>query len=370
MIYHLKNFFIFIPTYFYSRLLQFFIFCIVFLELFQDVLASIKFFTVSRLFWGRSNLYRNFLHIFMLFVTSIVLITSIFNRLNIKAHESTFTESYSNSDILTPSGTVTTAEVIDPNFQFYTLRDYIVKDGDTLQSISEKFLIAKDTIRWANLKIMGPFSDRVEPGWQLKIPSMDGVLYKIRPEDTIWSIADNLQSNIFYIAEINNLKEPDYALTVGETILVPDGKLSMVATDTPVTEDQLIGAFEDPLTHEACTGYRFYGGLNSYPGHDGVDLGISGGCPVRSIAAGTVFYAGWEERSGYTVKIDHGGGVKSYYYHGNGEIWVKKGDYIGQGHDIMYMGNTGNSYGTHLHLTIKLNGKIIDPVRYVPMKKF
>ena len=81
---------------------------------------------------------------------------------------------------------------------------------------------------------------------------------------------------------------------------------------------------------------------------------------------GTVIYSGWSSGGeGYNVRIDHGGGIVTHYYHGNGELYVKAGDKVQQGQPIMYMGTTGNSTGVHLHFSLFYKGRAIDPAPYV-----
>ncbi len=114
-----------------------------------------------------------------------------------------------------------------------------------------------------------------------------------------------------------------------------------------------------------CAGYVESRGFLSY--HNGVDLAMWPGCPISAIASGIVVYAGWSEYGeGYNVRIDHGGGIVSHYYHGNGDIWVKKGDHVEQGQLIMFMGTTGNSTGVHLHLSLFKDNVAVDPAPYVP----
>jgi murein DD-endopeptidase MepM/ murein hydrolase activator NlpD len=128
------------------------------------------------------------------------------------------------------------------------------------------------------------------------------------------------------------------------------------------------GTFDDPLTSPKCSGYRQTRGYTS--AHNGADLAKNGGCPIRAVAAGTVTYAGWKGYgAGYTVIIDHGGGVETQYLHGDGNIWVKAGQHVSKGQDIMYMGTTGNSTGVHLHLTLKYKGVAIDPSPYIPYRR-
>jgi hypothetical protein len=332
------------------------------------IIGNIKAGLVSKIFWGRSSWYRRIFHFTILLLTIVIFLTDVSNKLVSKKSSLIQAESVNNIDILLPGGTLTAVEVQDVSVGGIRVFNHVVEEGESLDGLAKKYKISKSTIRWANLKTIGPFSDNIIPGWELKIPSIDGVLYRVQPGDTIWKIANNTNGDAFIIAEMNDLVGPDYELPIGEDIMVPDGKLQNWDGLVTVTEDQLAGAFTDPLSNPKCAGYNFAGGINSYPGHNGVDLAKWDGCPIRSIAAGTVYYAGWEDISGYTVKVDHGGGVKSYYYHGDGEIWVKVGQHVEQGQDLMMMGCTGNCRGPHLHLTIKLNGQIVDPVKYVPIK--
>lgn len=319
---------------------------------------------ISRLFWGRHNFYKTATYITLLTVVAFFVLTGLANRFTTQG--STIINEVQAGDFLT-SGQV--IEVQDTSFNPTRVRTYKIIEGDTLDSVAEKFNLKSQTVRWANLKLIGPFSDNLSVGWELKIPYTDGVLYKVKSGEDIYSIAEQLQSDVFTISELNNVAGPDYILAEGQEIMVPDGRLQNWGSEISVDEQHLIGAFDDPLSDPSCNGYRFFGSINSYPGHNGTDVGISGGCVIRSIAAGTVFYSGWEDVSGYTVKVDHGGGVKSYYYHGNGEIWVNVGDWVEQGQDLLYMGCTGNCFGTHLHLTIKLNSLTVDPARYINFRR-
>lgn len=59
---------------------------------------------------------------------------------------------------------------------------------------------------------------------------------------------------------------------------------------------------------------------------------------------------------GNYVIIDHGNGYKTRYMHMlKGSVKVKTGDKVKKGQVIGYMGNTGNSFGRHLHFDISYN---------------
>ena len=88
--------------------------------------------------------------------------------------------------------------------------------------------------------------------------------------------------------------------------------------------------------------------------HAGVDIGASEGTPVYSISDGKVVYAEWGWNGGYgnKVVIQHyinGQNYTSLYGHLSG-INVNVGDIVTKDSVIGFVGNTGNSYGAHLHL--------------------
>lgn len=104
--------------------------------------------------------------------------------------------------------------------------------------------------------------------------------------------------------------------------------------------------------------------------HRGVDIcrwGGSYGSDVIASKGGTVTTAAWGYNGGYGnyIVINHGNGVCTYYAHLS-DIKVKVGQKVRQGLVIGKIGNTGNSYGAHLHFGVMINGKFVDPVKYVP----
>jgi murein DD-endopeptidase MepM/ murein hydrolase activator NlpD len=109
-----------------------------------------------------------------------------------------------------------------------------------------------------------------------------------------------------------------------------------------------------------------------YMFHNGVDFANAAGTPIYAARYGRVFEAGWCSGFGYCVRIDHGGGVVSIYGHMLKKPVVHVGDIVDMGDLIGLMGSTydaaggGYSTGVHLHLTIKINGKYVDPLKYLP----
>ena len=72
-----------------------------------------------------------------------------------------------------------------------------------------------------------------------------------------------------------------------------------------------------------CSGYVYIRGFLDW--HGGVDMAKKGGCWEAAAGPGVVIRAGWGNAGeGYHVVIDHGNGLKTRYYHGNGNVALKK----------------------------------------------
>ncbi len=103
--------------------------------------------------------------------------------------------------------------------------------------------------------------------------------------------------------------------------------------------------------------------------HAGIDISGNGVLDKPIIAAdgGVVTQVnteGWGGGYGLYVVVDHGNGYVTSYAHCNA-ILVKVGQKVAQGEVIAKVGNTGNSFGPHLHFEIRLNGAAVDPMPYL-----
>ncbi len=82
--------------------------------------------------------------------------------------------------------------------------------------------------------------------------------------------------------------------------------------------------------------------------HQGVDIAISEGTPVKPVASGTVIFSGWRSGYGNTVVVQHNDGMTTLYAHNRLNV-VKQGDAVGRETAIALSGSTGRSTGPHLH---------------------
>ncbi|WP_240423568.1 M23 family metallopeptidase [Microbacterium halotolerans] len=98
--------------------------------------------------------------------------------------------------------------------------------------------------------------------------------------------------------------------------------------------------------------------------HRGTDLAAGCGSPLYAAHSGTVIWAGGLGGYGNFVKIDHGGGIATGYAH-QSYIVVSYGQRVSAGQVIGYEGNTGNSFGCHLHFEVFQGGGQINPAPFM-----
>ena len=97
--------------------------------------------------------------------------------------------------------------------------------------------------------------------------------------------------------------------------------------------------------------------------HLGVDLASTKGAAVAAANTGRVVFAGFLGIYGNCVIIDHGMGVQSLYAHMS-KLDVEKGDTVQTGEAIGASGMTGLAAGDHLHFTMLVGGRPVNPVEW------
>jgi len=90
--------------------------------------------------------------------------------------------------------------------------------------------------------------------------------------------------------------------------------------------------------------------------HNGIDIAIAEGTPVRPVAPGRVAYSGMQPGYGYMVIIQHEDGMISIYAHHLRNL-VKTGDRVRKEANVAYSGSTGHSTGPHLHFEAWQGGR-------------
>lgn len=82
--------------------------------------------------------------------------------------------------------------------------------------------------------------------------------------------------------------------------------------------------------------------------HNGIDIAIPSGTPVRPVASGVVVYSGSRSGYGNTVVVEHDNGIISLYAH-NSRLLAAEGETVSQESTLALSGSTGRSTGPHLH---------------------
>ncbi len=112
------------------------------------------------------------------------------------------------------------------------------------------------------------------------------------------------------------------------------------------------GQFQRPVIGGVVTCNMYY---SSGKYHGAMDIGIPVGTKVYAAEEGIVLQAGWNNTGyGYLTVIQHADGLRTYYGHGNGTMYVEVGQKVEKGQLIMLSGNTGNSSGPHLHFEVRV----------------
>lgn len=149
--------------------------------------------------------------------------------------------STSGDDYLAKTASVHTAGKVNRGIEAY-----VVKSGDTITSVAEKFNITTNTLRWANNLQNG---QSLKAGQKLDILPISGVAYTVKQGDTPGGIASRYGSDAEQIISFNNAEVK--GIRPGQKIIIPDGVLP---SPTPTSRSLVASA---PLT-------RFYYGGNGY----------------------------------------------------------------------------------------------------------
>ncbi|MFC5301445.1 M23 family metallopeptidase [Azospira restricta] len=111
------------------------------------------------------------------------------------------------------------------------------------------------------------------------------------------------------------------------------------------------------------TSNRFHPVLNTWRAHKGVDYGAPIGTRVRSVADGTVEFAGRQGGYGNLLIVRHHGAYTTAYAHLNGFApGMRKGARVAQGDTIGYVGQTGLASGPHLHYEFRVRDQQVNPL--------
>lgn len=248
--------------------------------------------------------------------------------------------------------------------------DALVKDlEDDIESLKAKVLEIEDMKTRLNSKIEE--LDEVKKEHEAK--KQEQVDARKIIEDKESEIQADLDKVMSIINSLDK-KSAEYeaAIEKGEaTVLDYEAKLAQ--QNTSFGSGQVSGDMIWPLPYSdtyVSSSFKLRTLNGTTRQHNGVDIcrwAGTHGAQVVAVKDGTVEVAnksGYGGGYGLYVVINHGEGVKTYYAHLS-SVHVNVGDYVTQGTVIGLAGNTGYSFGAHLHLGLMINGGWVNPMNYL-----
>lgn len=127
------------------------------------------------------------------------------------------------------------------------------------------------------------------------------------------------------------------------------------------------GIFTSPVLGDVASEYGthvYVDDADTASIHPGMDITAPRGTEVTASAAGRVVFAAALESTGNTVVIEHGGGLKSLYFHLD-SLNAQEGDTVAQGDRIGAVGSTGLCAEPHLHFEVRLGGVALNPTQLI-----
>lgn len=271
---------------------------------------------------------------------------------------------------------------------------YTVQAGDTVSGIADKFDMKSSEIFNLNPKL----KESIQIGQKILISSeVNFIQVQVTKTETrkveIGYDTIKVNTSSLYKGDkkvvtkgVKGLEEVTELVTYIDGVRVSSKEVSRTTIREAVNEKIQVGT----KTHSYSSG----GGGGSYTGgrlgwptigaysissrygyrnfgdgwHGGIDIvrpGGSSGCTVVAAESGTVTFAGWYGSGGYTVIINHGGGLTTMYCHMQPGLKVRSGQRVSRGQAIGKIGATGYVTGAHLHFEVKVNGNNVNPALYL-----
>ncbi len=258
---------------------------------------------------------------------------------------------------------------------------YRISRGDTMYSITEKYKITINTVLFANPQL-DDNPQSLRPGMELIVPPVDGLYYTWKEGDTFETVADKFgavaQDMIDFTG--NQIDLTSLSVEAGTKIFIPGGsrELRNWAADLQTTTRGTNTGTGSGNATNSCGGgavasgfgwptdNRVISGTGYEPSHLGLDITAPQGANIYASGSGVVTMAqgGWNYGYGNVIQIDHGNGYVTVYAHLS-QILVSPCEIVGQGAVIGLSGNSGNSFGAHLHFEVRVGGANINPYEIV-----
>lgn len=256
---------------------------------------------------------------------------------------------------------------------------YVVKEGDSVDSIAKYYGLAPESILWANEELLNDVADFLMTGMELTIPPTDGIYYVWQSIDTLDVVASIFRSEPEDVIawEPNQLSETNREPQRGQGVMFPNGSKPFNRFDLTDLSTDYMGDLRPTHGTGACEGnYEPVIGTGEFTAplysteingnafstaHPAVDYLAEDGEIVRATDTGVVIFAGWANGGyGYTVMIDHGNGYQSIYAHLK-EVSVFCGDEVTQRAPIGVAGVNEGSVKLNVHVEILYEKEFVNP---------
>ncbi len=266
--------------------------------------------------------------------------------------------------------------------KIHTARTYKVKSGDTINNVAKANGLTRADLIELNPSLK---SGNLRAGKELiiakEIPFLSvEAVRRVEYTETIPFETKKVESSSLYKGstrvKVNGrvgVKTTVADVTYVDNKEVSRNIISSNVTREPVTKVIEVGTKARPKTVATGVMSRPVKGaiISSNYGyrrgsfHKGVDFALAKGSRVSAADGGTVTYAGWKRGGwGYLVIINHGNGRETYYAH-NSKVTVSVGQKVAKGEQIAKVGSTGNSSGPHVHFEVHVNGRHVNPFKYI-----
>ena len=234
--------------------------------------------------------------------------------------------------------------------QLPPLVHYRVRPGDSVDSIAARAGITVDTLAQINRLSWPPL---VAPGRPLIVPPIDGTMVQLDSDQSLSTLALKFRVDPTALRTVNGLG-PDAALP--PRLFIPAMKTNDLALRAAPSEP---GGNRQHLVRFA---WPTQGTITQYfwEYHPGIDIANEVGTPEFAADGGQVVFAGWGSYGIY-VEIDHGNGFHTIYAHMSA-VLVATGQAVTKGQRIGLMGATGRATGPHLHFEIRFQGVPQNPI--------
>ncbi|WP_291325980.1 M23 family metallopeptidase [Desulfovibrio sp. UCD-KL4C] len=187
------------------------------------------------------------------------------------------------------------------------------------------------------------------------------------------SVVENGKERIFKRKiKIYNKKYKVQRLTLPEKMVTPPKEVLerirhdrvevKAAKETQSAKRMWFVPFQKPTKGSQSSPYGARRILNGKPKnpHRGLDFRGAKGTAVHAMADGKVILVSSHYYAGNSIYIDHGNGVVTMYFHLS-RFGVKEGDMVVRGQTIGRIGSTGRVTGPHLHVSVSVQGRLVDP---------